>query len=108
MDFQVAIDILLKTVPFIIPVIVALLGYSLTKRNELELTRRRERLDLINRRLNTFYGPLYVLSEVGHRAYQTLIDKLGSEEVFKKEPMDENDLREWQIWVENIFIPFML
>lgn len=105
MDFQATIDILLKTVPFIIPVIIALLGYSISKRNELELTKRRERLDLINRRLNTFYGPLYVLSQVAHMAYMTLIDKLGDEEVFKKEPMDESDLREWRIWVENIFIP---
>jgi hypothetical protein len=105
MDFQAAITILLQSVTFIIPVIVALLGYWLTKRSQLELARRRERLDLINSRLNTFYGPLYVLSEVGFMAYKTLIDKMGGEEVFRKEPMDESVLREWQIWVEDIFIP---
>jgi hypothetical protein len=105
MDFQAASAILVQTVTFLIPVIVALLGYWLTKRNQLELTRWRERLDLINSRLNTFYGPLYVLSEVGFMAYKTLIDKMGGEEVFRKEPIDDSVLREWQIWVENIFIP---
>src|ERR1044071_10025962 len=105
MDFQAAITILLQSVPFIIAVLVALLGYWLTKRSQLELARRRERLDLINSRLNAFYGPLYVLSEVGFMAYKTLIDKMGGEEVFRKELMDESVLREWQIWVEDIFIP---
>jgi hypothetical protein len=38
-------------------------------------------------------------------AYKTLMDKMGGEEVFRKEPVDENVLREWQIWVENVFIP---
>jgi hypothetical protein len=105
MDFRAVIAALLQTVPFIIPVIVALLGYSLTKRKELELTSRRERLDLINSRLNTFYGPLYVLTQVAHMNYETLIEKVGGREVFERETMDEGSLREWQIWVENIFVP---
>ncbi len=86
MDFQAIIAFPLQTVTLLIPVIVALLGYWLTKRNQLELTRWRERLDLINSRLNNFYGPLYVLSEVGYMAYKTLIDKMGGEEVFRQEP----------------------
>lgn len=105
MEFRAVITALLQTVPFIIPVIVALLGYWLTKRKELELTSRRERLDLINSRLNTFYGPLYVLTQVAHMTYETLIEKMGGREVFEGETMDESNLREWQIWVENIFVP---
>ena len=37
-------------------------------------------------------------------AYLTLIDKMGGEEVFRQEPMDESALREYNIWVENIFV----
>lgn len=95
----------LQIVALVIPVVLALLGYWITKRNQLELTRWRERLDLINNRLNNFYGPLYVLSEVGFMAYKTLIDKTGGEQVFRQVPMDADVLHEWQIWVENIFLP---
>ena len=105
MTLQAAIDFLLQTVTLIIPVVIAVLGYWFTKRNQLELTRWRERLDLITSRLNTFYGPLYVLTEVGHMAYKTLVDKMGGEDVFRQEPIDNDILREWQIWVENVYIP---
>lgn len=105
MDFQAVLDFALQTLTFLIPVIVALLGYWLTKRNQLELTRWRERLELINSRLNDFYGPLYVSSEVGYMAYKTLVDKMGGEETLRQTPIDEHVLHEWQVWVENIFIP---
>jgi len=105
MDFQAAIDTLLQTVTFVIPVFLALLGYWLTRRNQLELARWNQRLDLINSRLNNFYGPLYVLSEVGRMAYQTLVDKMGGEAIFRQTPIAEDVLNEWKIWVENIYIP---
>ncbi len=100
-----AFDVLLQTVPFLIPVILALLGYWLTKRRELEMTRRRERLELINTQLNTFYGPLFVLTQVAHMAFDTLSEKLGGRETLEQQPISEQDLREWRIWVENIFVP---
>jgi hypothetical protein len=105
MDLPGILVIPLQTVALLIPVIVALLGYWFTKRNQLELTRWRERLDLINRRLNDFYGPLYVQSEVGYMAYKTLVDKMGGEDVFRQVPIDADVLQEWQVWVENIFLP---
>jgi len=94
-----------QLVALVIPIVVALLGYWITRRNQLELSRWRERLDLINNRLNKFYGPLYVQSEVGYGAYKTLIDKMGGEAAFRQEPMDPAVLHEWQVWVENIFLP---
>jgi len=100
-----AFDVLLQTVPFLIPVILALLGYWLTKRRELEMTRRRERLELINTQLNTFYGPPFVLTQVAHMAFDTLSEKLGGRETLEQQPISEQDLREWRIWVENIFVP---
>ncbi len=105
MDLQDILVIPLQTGALLIPVIVALLGYWFTKRNQLELTRWRERLDLINRRLNDFYGPLYVQSEVGYMAYKTLIDKMGGEQVFRQVPIEAGVLEEWRVWVETIFLP---
>lgn len=95
----------LEVVALVIPIVVALLGYWVTKRNQLELSRWRERLDLINNRLNNFYGPLYIQSEVGYGAYKALVDKMGGETVFRQNLMDAGVLHEWQVWVENIFLP---
>ena len=94
-----------QLVALVIPIVVALLGYWITKRNQLELSRWRERLDLINSRLNKFYGPLYVQSEVGYGAYKTLIDKMGGETAFRQGLTDPAVLHEWQVWVEHIFLP---
>ena len=105
MDLQDILVIPLQTGALLIPVIVALLGYWFTKRNQLELTRWRERLDLINSRLNDFYGPLYVQSEVGYMAYKTLIDKMGGEQVFRQVPIEAGVLEEWRVWVQTIFLP---
>lgn len=105
MDLQDILVIPLQTGALLIPVIVAVLGYWFTKRNQLELTRWRERLDLINSRLNNFYGPLYVQSEVGYMAYKTLIDKMGGEQVFRQVPIEAAVLEEWRVWVETIFLP---
>jgi hypothetical protein len=109
MGYQAAIDFLLQSallmMPLLVPVVVALLGYWLSKRSQLELTRRRERLELINDRLNHFYGPLYVSSQVAYMAYKALMDKMGGEAVFRQTPMAENVRREWRVWVEHIFLP---
>lgn len=105
MDRNPLSSLLLSAVPLVIPVVVALLGYWLTKRRELEMTRRRERLDLINTQLNTFYGPLFVLTQMAHMAFDTLSDKLGGRDALARQPISEKDLREWRIWVENIFVP---
>jgi hypothetical protein len=105
MGASAAVGFLLQTGSLLIPVGLALLGYWLTRRNQLELTRWNERLDLINSRLNSFYGPLYVLTEVGYMAYASLMDKMGGESVFRQEPIDEPVLREWQVWVQTVFIP---
>ena len=41
------------------------------------LARRRDKLDLVNKRLNEFYGPLYVASEAGNIAYRSLLNRQG-------------------------------
>ncbi|MFI0607568.1 MAG: hypothetical protein ACH37Z_06670 [Anaerolineae bacterium] len=105
MNLQSAIQPIIETTAIITTIALALRGYTISRRNELELTRRRERLEHINRSLNDFYGPLYVLSEVGQRAYSAFLHKMGGEGFFEESPMKEDRLNEWFIWVEEIFIP---
>ena len=58
-------------------IILAFAGYVMTFLSARMLARRRDRLRLVNKRLNEFYGPLYVASQAGHIAYRSLLKKQG-------------------------------
>lgn len=98
-----------EAISLIVTVALAFLGYLVTYLNNLRLTKRKERLELINKRINEFYGPLYIASKAGKIAYKALLLKLGKNEVFgvlgKDPPPDEKDLAEWRVWLKNVFMP---
>jgi len=83
-------------------IIVAFAGYAITFLSAHMLARRRDKLDLVNKRLNEFYGPLYVASEAGNIAYRSLLTKQGKTQ---SEPITDNDLKDWVLWMRTIFIP---
>ncbi len=94
------------TITAIGSILVALstfLGAYLGSRN---LERKKARLDLVNMRLNQFYGPLYVASEATRIAYRGLLMKLGKESIFEPgvEPT-HNELDEWYLWMRTVFMP---
>lgn len=72
----------------VITVVLAFAGYLITHLNSLRLTRRKERLELINKRINEFYGPLYIASKAGRIAYNALLLKLGKDEFFGEADKD--------------------
>jgi hypothetical protein len=86
----------------ILTIIVAFAGYAITFLSAHMLARRRDKLDLVNKRLNEFYGPLYVASEAGNIAYRSLLTKQGKT---KSEPITDEDLKDWVLWMRTIFIP---
>src|SRR5215472_6268905 len=86
----------------VLTVLVALTGYVITSLSTHILARRRDKLDLVNKRLNEFYGPLYVASEAGNIAYRSLLDKQGK---MQSEPIRDEDLKEWILWMRTVFIP---
>jgi hypothetical protein len=86
----------------ILTVLVAFTGYALTFISSHMLARRRDKLELVNKRLNEFYGPLYVASEAGNIAYRSLLNKQGKT---KSEPITDEDLKDWVLWMRTIFIP---
>jgi hypothetical protein len=96
-----------EVVSIIVTVVLAFVGYIATYANNLRTARIKERLNLVNKRIDDFYGPLYVGSRVGYIAWRTLLDKYQREGLFFDEgkPPSEEQLREWQIWVENVFMP---
>src|SRR5579859_3577327 len=86
----------------ILTVILALSGYLLTTFSTHMLARRRDKLDLVNKRINEFYGPLYVASESGNIAYRSLLKRQGKTQ---SEPITDEDLKDWVLWMRTIFIP---
>jgi hypothetical protein len=86
----------------ILTIIVAFTGYAITFLSAHMLARRRDKLKLVNKRLNEFYGPLYVASQAGNIAYRSLLAKQGKTQ---SEPITDEDLKDWTLWMRTIFIP---
>ncbi len=98
----------LQIVSLIITIILAFVGYLITYLNNLRLSNRKEQLELVTKRINEFYGPLYVSSKAGEIAHQALLEKLGKtdkKDLFTIEsPPSEKDLAEWRVWMGSVFL----
>lgn len=87
-------------------IILAFLGYLFTFFVARMMARRRDKLELVNKRLNEFYGPLYVASQAGQIAYKALLKKQGKgERLQKNHPQNDEELAEWVLWMKTIFMP---
>jgi hypothetical protein len=86
----------------VLTIILAFVGYLVTFLGSRVLARRADRLKLVNKRLNQFYGPLYVASQAGNSAYRSLLKKQGKTQCH---PIRDEDLKEWVLWMTTIFMP---
>jgi len=83
-------------------IILAFAGYLVTFMSTRMLARRQDKLQLVNMRLNEFYGPLYVASEAGNIAYRSLLRKQGKTQ---SEPITDAEMKDWVLWMTTIFMP---
>ena len=86
----------------VLTVILAFIGYLTTFLSARMLARRKDKLELVNRRLNEFYGPLYVASQAGNIAYRSLLNKQGKTQSY---PILDSEMKEWVLWMTTIFMP---
>lgn len=86
----------------VITVILAFAGYLLTYLGNRIMARHADHLRLVNQRINEFYGPLYVATIAGNIAYNALLKKQGKK---RCHPIRDEDLKEWVLWMKEIFIP---
>jgi len=93
-------------VSLIATITLAFIGYLATYANIRILARKKDQLELVNKRLNEFYGPLYVATQAGRIAFRSLLDKLGKTAIFEegKDPSQE-ELEEWYRWARTVFMP---
>ena len=83
-------------------ILLALAGYLATFFTTRVLERRKDKLALVTRRLDEFYGPLYVASQAGNIAYRSLLKKQGKTQSF---PILDGEMKEWMLWMTTIFMP---
>jgi hypothetical protein len=89
-----------------VTVVLAFVGLVGKYVYDLRLARRKDALELVNRRLNEFYGPLYVSSKAGRVAISALCSRLGQEHVFvNRSAPAEYELNEWKIWLPAVLTP---
>ena len=86
----------------ILTIILAFAGYLVTFLSNRMLARRQDKLRLVNKRLNEFYGPLYVASQAGDIAYRSLLKKQGKTQ---SEPILDSEMKDWVLWMTTIFMP---
>ena len=83
-------------------IVLSFVGYLATAWSARMLARRKDKLEQVNRRLNEFYGPLYVASQAGNIAYRSLLKKQGKSQSF---PILDSEMKEWMLWMTTIFMP---
>jgi len=86
----------------VLTIVLAFAGYLVTFMINRMMARRADHLRLIDQRLNSFYGPLYVATVAGNIAYKSLLKKQGKTQCH---PIREEDLKEWILWMTTIFMP---
>jgi hypothetical protein len=86
----------------VLTLFLALIGYLVAFLSARMLARRKDKLELVNRRLNEFYGPLYVASQAGNIAYRSLLAKLGKTQSY---PILDEEMKDWVLWMTTIFMP---
>ncbi|WP_137937707.1 hypothetical protein [Chitinivorax sp. B] len=89
-------------------VFLAFAGYLATYLNALALARRKERLELVSKQLNEFYGPLYLsckASEIAYHAFQLKVRGVAAAEQTMEMSMDTATMKEWRLWVTTVLMP---
>ena len=106
----------IETISLIATILLAITGYLITYQQNLPLTRRKERLELINKRLDEFYGPLYISTQVSKRTFAAYMHEIIERK--KKEVGDNSDVNlslseiwltpEWRTWSVDIIYPILV
>jgi|SRR5215510_7008978 len=83
-----------------ITVLLAFLGYIATYLNNLQLSRRKDRLERVNQQLSELYGPMFSLTHASSIAWKWFKEAHSA----NVEPT-EGDLKEWRLWMSVVFMP---
>jgi hypothetical protein len=91
-------------------VVIAIVGwpvsYFLTRSREVRLEHDKAKLDLLRRRLDEFYSPIYGLLLENDRIRQLISDEFGRGVIFVgNKPLTDEEKKIWVHYLENYVIP---
>lgn len=91
-------------------VIIAIVGwpvsYILTRSREVRLEHDKAKLDLLRRRLDEFYSPIYGYLVENDRARKLISEQIGREIIFTRDnPLPQEDENIWIHYLENYVLP---
>lgn len=84
----------------VVTVFLAFLGYFATYLNNLHISRRKDRLDRINKQLSELYGPMFSITHASTTAWKSFRDGYPPDKI-----ISDNDLKEWRLWMTVVFLP---
>ncbi len=90
----------------IVTIILAFIGYIAKHINDTIDYRREKKLELVNQRLNLFYGPLCFQTIAGQNIEKILLRKFGMKD--KSDALDEKYYDEWRLFVNEVLMPLNL
>ena len=91
-----------------VTLLLGVAGYVVTYFNTLRLTKRKERLDRVNRQLRELYGPLYALTEGADKSWRAFRLQIGrpSGSFWDASPPPNDDERAaWRLWMSHVLMP---
>ena len=97
----------IEVISIVVTIVLALVGYLVTYWNNVQISKRKEQLNLVNKRIEEFYGPLYVITQSSNNTYAAFLAKLEKKKLMTdgSAPISEKEMAEWRIWAINVFMP---
>ena len=81
-------------------IFLALVGYFAKYLHNLHLSRRKDRLERINKQLSELYGPMFSLTHASTTAWKWFRDGYPPEG-----KITDDNLKEWRLWMTVVFMP---
>lgn len=98
------------TISIIVTIVLAVAGFIAAYLNNYASEKRKQRFELVNKKLNNLYGPLFVATEVGRASVTGFFASIGRKIDIDKdlpltEPLSKEEEEEYRIWVQKVFMP---
>ena len=90
--------------------LVGIIGFGITYWNNLRLERKKSEIKLVSDQLEKLYGPLFSLTKASGAAWGSFRSRFRpNSDIFSEiDPPNAEELREWRLWMNEVFMPLNL
>ena len=93
-----------------VTVLLAFVGYVVTYFNSVRLEQRKAKLKFVSDQLQYLYGPLFSLNSASIEAWTAFRSRYrpGGPFFRQGDPPSEEELKQWRLWMQEVFMPLNL